>query len=240
MRALGASHPSLPLTVIVNPNSGPRGVDSDDPMLTCLPALRKSLPRAKIVGYVSTAYGARDAAAVESDVGVYKSWAAQGGLGSGTASVKLDGIFFDELNPDATNATNIALYRSYASGVRSQFGTASWVVLNPGDPAPTAFYSMADIIVSYESAYKSFKATSVKKNTSTGQPASKQAIMAYSVPKASLNAFVKAVAPTYGWLFATDLNIAKTDVYGKLPTFWSTEVADLVKVDKVKRNVAKR
>lgn len=238
VRALGTSHPNLPLTIIVNPNSGPTGVESDDPMLTCLPALRKSLPKAKLVGYVSTFYGARPATTVKTNVGIYHSWAAAGGLGNGK-SVKLDGIFFDELNNDATNATNVALYKSYAATVRKQFGSKSWVVLNPGDPAPAQFYSIADIVVSYESVFKSFKPASIKKNTSKGQPASKQAVMVYDMPKASLAAVVKAVVPTYGWFFATDLVIKKEDVYGRLPGVWAAEVAAVAKADKVKRGVGK-
>lgn len=207
-------------------------------MLTCLPALRKSLPKAHIVGYVSTAYGARPAAAVNADVATYKSWSAKGGLAGGR-SVALSGIFFDELNPDAKNATNLALYRSYAAGARKQFGAKSWVVLNPGDPAPAAFYSLADVIVSYESVYGKFKPASIKKNTSKGQPAGKQAVMVYDVPKAALGAVVKAVAPTYGWTFITDLKIAKEDVYGRLPGVWAAEVKALAKADKVKREVGK-
>lgn len=52
-REYRAANPKVPFIVILNPNSGPV-TDKTSATLTCIPALRSSMPDLKIIGYVRT------------------------------------------------------------------------------------------------------------------------------------------------------------------------------------------
>jgi hypothetical protein len=109
--------------------------------------LRANLPSSaqlRVLGYVYTSYGKRNSSDVLADIANYTAWP--------TAS-RPDGIFFDE-----TADQQATLYQSYAAAVRN----ATWhdpgsvVVLNPGAPVQTSYFSFADNIIVFENAYAAF------------------------------------------------------------------------------------
>lgn len=102
------AHPTLPFTIIVNPNNGPDGTLPDAEHQKCLPTLRQtSNSLVKLIGYVSTNFTARAAADVDVDVATYANW---------PVSYRPDGIFFDEVSDDDAHANT---YNSYITNVKS-------------------------------------------------------------------------------------------------------------------------
>ncbi len=127
-----AAHPSVPITVIVNPDSGP-GASKDPNYATWISKLDAA--GVTVIGYVHTSYGARSAATVESEISTYKSW------------YQVTGIFLDEM-------ANVPGYESYYSSLTSYAHSLgfSLVVANPGAAVPSSYVGTADVIVIYESA----------------------------------------------------------------------------------------
>ena len=77
---------SARITVILNTNNGPGyPADGPDPLLQCIPALRKA--GITLLGYVHTGYGARPASVVLRDIARWKA-----------AYTGLQGIFLDEVS----------------------------------------------------------------------------------------------------------------------------------------------
>ncbi|KAI5474557.1 spherulin 4-like cell surface protein [Pseudohyphozyma bogoriensis] len=223
VQAVAKAHPKLPFTFIINPNSGPT-TDTTDPMLACIPALRKAAPTSKIVGYVSTDYGKRASKLVQADINTYKGWSK---YKEGGVAIPIDGIFLDETNTDGKGTTNFTLYSAYSRYIRQQFGANATIVLNPGDPVPAEFYPLASYLVTYESAYSEYKSNSVQSTAST--PLKQQAVMVHSFPLSGTGAkapatlltnLVNSLAPNVGLLYVTNLQLSQTDVYGAIPPNW--------------------
>jgi hypothetical protein len=103
------ANPTLPFTIVVNPNSGPGGSSlPDSEYQKCLPTLRQtSNSNVKLVGYVLTDHAARAASDVEADVSTYANW---------PTSYRPDGIFFDQVSNDPSSAST---YNSYITYTRS-------------------------------------------------------------------------------------------------------------------------
>ena len=116
--------------LVVNPASGP-GAEAP----RRLPGAVRGGARegTRVLGYVPTAYGARDAAAVEADIDRYASW-------YGT-----DGIFLDEA---ASGADALPYYRALAAHVRA--AGERLVVLNPGVVPDRRYFGVADVVVTFE------------------------------------------------------------------------------------------
>ena len=110
------ANPTLPFTLIINPDSGP-GASSvpDSNYQACIPRALALGSNVKTVGYVHTGYGTRSSSDVLADVSTYLNW---------PTSYRPSGIFFDE-----TNATsdNFGLYSSYAAKVRQGIPSGSTV-----------------------------------------------------------------------------------------------------------------
>lgn len=129
-------HPTVPVHVIVNPDSGPgTAVDTDyQGLITALNGAGCT-----VLGYVPTTYGARSKALIKADVAKYQQ------LYTG-----IDGIFFDEASNTDTPA-NIAYYTEITTYAHGRSLTP--VYLNAGTDIPDSFYSAAgmfDYIVVYE------------------------------------------------------------------------------------------
>jgi hypothetical protein len=122
----GAGHGRV---VIVNPANGPGAAAQ--------PAYRRAIAAqlhagAKVVGYVHTAYGTRDPAAVLADVRRYRSWYGVGG------------VFLDEVSH---TSEQLPYYQSIAAPLRASGET---VVLNPGMVPARAYFHIADVVVTFE------------------------------------------------------------------------------------------
>ena len=138
------TNPLTQFTVIVNPASGPGSTIVPNSDYQHEIARLNAVSNIALLGYVDTAYGSRDAAAVASDISIYAGW------GASNVAWKLDGIYFDN---QASGSNYINLYSSYASQVRANAGFNSPVVgFGPGGVCAPGFVDLADFVVVFENA----------------------------------------------------------------------------------------
>ena len=110
------AQPSLTYFVIVNPNSGPGGANSQpDPTLAgCIEKLKA--PNVILIGYVDTAYGQRAFSAVTQDVATYAGW---------DNAYSISGIFFDDV---LATSEFFSDYSSWAATARASFNGGNGLV----------------------------------------------------------------------------------------------------------------
>ncbi|MGC1376073.1 MAG: spherulation-specific family 4 protein [Anaerolineales bacterium] len=190
---------------IINPNSGP-GANRDPNY-----AAEVQRMRAKgiiVLGYVDTAYSARAAAAVKSDVNRYYVW------------YGVSGIFFDEASNDCTKKS---YYQALYSYVKAKNATAK-VVINPGTNTPECYITTADIIINFESAYSAYLAWKPS-GWEVKYPASRFWHLVYATPQASLaNAITLSKNRHAGWVYVTPDTL--NNPWDTLPpgAYWAAEL----------------
>lgn len=128
---------SVPVTIILNPSSGP-GTVWDGNYAATITLLQGA--GAQVLGYVSTAYGARAEAAVKADILLWTT------LYSATP---VNGCFLDE-QPYATAGGVVDLYARYTTYAHSL--SLYPVVANPGTNQQQAWFASptADVIIVHE------------------------------------------------------------------------------------------
>ncbi|KAK7460534.1 hypothetical protein VKT23_009255 [Stygiomarasmius scandens] len=208
-----SANPTLPFYLIVNPNSGPVA-NPDSGYQTCIPRVRSLSDNVRVVGYVATGNGNKSPDAVANEVETYMGWG---------AAYRPTGIFFDEVS--ATTG-NVQLYSSYASQVRQDFGSDSFVILNPGVPVSVDdYFDFADLIITTENFYNDFNPSSLQ--ISATKPASKQAVLLHTGPQSLPTSLIDQLTGLgIGALFIT--NMDQADAYDTVPSYWSEFCAELV------------
>ncbi|MFI2645371.1 spherulation-specific family 4 protein [Streptomyces sp. NPDC018610] len=150
--------------VVLNPASGPGA--APDPAFTAVAgALREA--GARLLGYVDTDYGARDAAEVADEVRRHREWYAA------------DGCFLDRVTaaPDGLAACR----RLVRSARRLGAGT---VVLNPGvHPAP-GYARLADLTVTFEGHWSTYVSAFSRPSWAARQQPGRLCHLVYGVPEA--------------------------------------------------------
>ncbi|KAG6895655.1 hypothetical protein C0992_000176 [Termitomyces sp. T32_za158] len=215
-------NPTLQFLVVVNPNSGPgpAGSQPDANYQACVAQLRMAGAvggNVKMIGYVSTAYGARDASAVTADIDTYAGWA---------AAYRVEGIFFDEA---ATDSGSVSKYQSYASRARTQLGSSAFVTLNPGTWSSTSsasYFTFADLIATFENTYNSFTPSAFPDSAST--PRNKQAAFIHTGPTSAPIAMVQEITQTLGLKASFYSDLPNTVAYNQFPTSWPEYPGQLV------------
>ena len=157
-----SSHPSLLFQIIVNPNSGPGGPPGTypDESYTAEISRLNSYSNTQLLGYVSTDWGRRDFELVKTDIDAYAAWAAYP-----EANLHIDGIFFDETPARDEDPHVTEHIRRLADHARSTLppqtgrGPTPHVTFNPGIPAATTFYNMADTVIAFEADHKDYSRT---------------------------------------------------------------------------------
>ncbi|MFD5469504.1 spherulation-specific family 4 protein [Streptomyces sp. NPDC127105] len=150
--------------VVLNPASGP-GAGPDPAFTAVAEALRAA--GARLLGYVDTDYGMRDAAEVADDVRRHREWYAA------------DGCFLDRVTaaPDGLPACR----KLVRSARRLGAGT---VVLNPGvHPAP-GYARIADLTVTFEGHWSTYVSAFSRPPWAARQPAERFCHLVYGVPEA--------------------------------------------------------
>ncbi len=205
LTAAGAS-----ITAIVNPDSGP-GTVADPAYTAALTGFEAA--GGTVIGYVSTDYGLRSAAAVEADVATYKSF------------YPINGIFLDQMTADA-KAAHLAYYASLYSYIKTS-SPGYDVVGNPGTAVPQSYAAVADTLVTYEGADATFAANvPAAWTTAASTPAGKSANIVYEAATAAdmLAAVGRARAANVGDVYVTD-DGADGNPYDSLPAYFNAEVA---------------
>jgi hypothetical protein len=150
--------------VILNPANGP-GESPDPAFAAVATALREAGGR--VLGYVDTAYGARDHAEIADDMRRHLQWYAA------------DGCFLDQVTaaPEGLPAC-----RRLVRAVRGL--GAGTVVLNPGvHPAP-GYARIADLTVTFEGHWSTYVCAFSRPAWTTRRPPGRLCHLVYGVPEA--------------------------------------------------------
>ncbi|HUP90633.1 MAG TPA: spherulation-specific family 4 protein [Solimonas sp.] len=205
---------SAPLTVVMNPNSGP-GAAADASYTAAIDAVRANGGR--VIGYVATGFGGRAAAAVKADIDSYLAF-----------YPVLDGIFLDEMTNDA-DAAHLNYYGDIYQYIKAK-GAALRVVGNPGSATPESYLTrpVADVIVIFENPESEYAANPPASFVAS-YPASRFAMIAFGQPSAAGMAGDLSLAHERhtGLVFVTDdtETLADPNPYDTLPGYFSQEVA---------------
>ena len=120
-------HPSVPIVVTFNPNSGP-GSAKDNNIANWVGKLKSAGVIA--IGYTYDNYGARSLSALKADADKYKNW------------YNADGLFIDEFTNKAgfeSHYSEVTKYVKNTLGMKMTMG-------NPGTDVPKSFIGTVDVI----------------------------------------------------------------------------------------------
>lgn len=206
---VAAAASQVPITAIINPNSGPDGGPPNSDYAHGLAELRAA--GVSLLGYVATGYGARSAAAVKADIDLYDAY------------FDVDGIFLDEAD---NTPTGLAYYTDLYAYIHSR-SNLSDVVINPGIGTAEEYLSApaADTAVIFE--VDQGWTNHVPAAYVSNYPPQRFAVLLYDVADAAtMRAYVDlAVRRHIGYLYVTDDRGANP--WDTLPTYW-TNLVDYV------------
>ena len=161
-----------------------------------------------VLGYSSTEYGRRPAAAVEADARHYKAW------------YKVNGMFLDLT---ANARSGLAYYRALATYIRAAI-PRSVIWLNVGAYPARGYMSVGNVVVAFEGSYASYRGLAVPAWTAHYK-AARFADVIYATPRSDLASAVSlARHRRTGHLYVTSLP-GSPDPYSALPGYWAREVA---------------
>ena len=204
---VAAAANQVPLTVIINPNSGPDGGPPNSDFVVGLNDLRSA--GVTILGYVYTSYGARNITNVKADIDLYDQ------------HFNIHGIFLDEV----ANTTNqLSYYTQLYAYIKSR-PHLSLVFANPGTHTDEAYIATptADTTVIFETdtGWPQYVPDAYVSN----YPAARFAALPYA---ASTEALMRsnidlAVQRNVGFIYVT--NDGGSNPWDTLPSYWTQEVA---------------
>ena len=229
---------TVPLSVILNPASGPGAGTEIDPNYVndtgsgpMGPMVDLKAAGGIVYGYVTTSYATRTLAAVEAEVDKYYDPAFWRGAG-----VLVDGIFLDEMSSDLPN---VGYYQQLRDYVHAKDPSAR-VIANPGVTATQDtsggtsgftvqdYANAADVLVVFEntgSEYRTNYSAPAWVNTLTARH------FAHLVHSESATADMTldvglAKSRNAGMLYVTD-DVLSPNPWDTLATYWSSEVSQL-------------
>lgn len=195
-------------TMVMNPASGPGASLNSDYVAAVNKAQAAGI---KVIGYVHTSYGSRDAAVVKSEIDAYKAW------------YGVSGIFLDEVSSDAAL---IPYYQDLAAHIRATPGT--FVALNPGTIPDQGYMNVGDTVVVFEGNYDAYKTWSAPVWASQ-YPASKFVHLVYAASGTTRmkNAINWSRNRLAGNVYVT--NDLLPNPWDTLPSYWSRELTQINK-----------
>jgi hypothetical protein len=160
-----------------------------------------------VLGYASTDYAHRPAAAVEAEVRHYRAW------------YHVNGIFLDQA---ASGGAEVSYYRRLTGYIRDA-GPGSEVMLNPGTYPSRRYMSLGDVVLAYEGTYSGYAALRVPRWAGS-YPAARFAYAVYATPAARLaRALRLAAVRRAGYVYVTGQS--GRNPYRALPGYWAAETA---------------
>ena len=159
----------------------------------------------RVLGYATTDYGHRPAAAVEADVRNYRAWY---------------GVTDTFLDLAANGADQLGYYQTLASYIRAvNPGATLW--LNPGEYPDQRYMSIANVLMVFEGSYASYRDLQVP-SWAQHYPAARFAHTIYATPASDLTSAVALSGSRGGGnVYVTDRSGANP--YSGLPGYWSRE-----------------
>ena len=166
----------------------------------------------RVLGYASTGYARRPAAAVEADVRHYRAW------------YHVSGIFLDE----ATTGTGEFSYYQRLTGYIRHADPGAVVMLNPGAYPSRRYLALGDVVLAYEGSYARYASLRVPAWVAR-YPAARFAHVVYATPGARLAETLRlALRRHAGYVYVTSM--AGRNPYRSLPHYWAAEDAMAAKV----------
>jgi Spherulation-specific family 4 len=161
----------------------------------------------RVLGYVYTNYGSRDASSVVADMRLYKTW------------YNVSGIFIDEMSQDPS-------FANYYSNLTSQAHAMGLypVIGNPGVVVDQSLITSVDYTVIYESS--GLPSASSVCETGSGVPGSFFSLIASGVSTMPPISYLSSIRNCVGLIYFTD-QTGDSELYSALPSYLSTEVSEL-------------
>jgi hypothetical protein len=199
------SSPTVPITVIANPASGP-GTTADRNYTEVIDRAQKA--GITVIGYVTTSYGKRTVDAILAEVATWKR-----------LYPTLQGIFLDE---QPSGAEKIEMFAALYAAIHSRIKDAV-VIGNPGTMFSDVYLTRpgVDIACIFENraGFEAVRGIAGAKRTQL-------AALPYLVKEETRmrEMVAKAVERGIGLLYITDAGVAN-DPWTRLPTYWDAEVS---------------
>jgi hypothetical protein len=190
--------------------SGCDGMPADEANPAWPPTIQAMLKAGVLpLYYISTNYGSVAISTVESEINDAISW-------YGTPSIMLDEV--------PTSCSNLSYYQTLYNYIHSQGGIS---VLDPGTVTSTSscYMPSADVLEMFTGSQSSFQ-TATFPSWLTGYPASRFGAAVSAGTSSGVATDVSdAAAKNIGNIYVDDE--AEPPTYATLPSFWSSEVADI-------------
>jgi hypothetical protein len=209
-QALASAAPTVGITAILNPDNGP-GATLDSNYASVVSNLKAAGGR--VIGYVHTGYGARNAGTVMADIDRFYSL------------YGVDGIFIDEVSNLEHDLDYYIALRDHIKGGY----TKNFIVSNPGTQTPASYLATADVLVTFESPRAEYSAY-VADAWTAGQDRSRFAHLVYDVSGSveMLSVIDTAIAHNVGHVYVTDDRGANP--WDTLPSYWEAETTRVAAV----------
>ncbi|KAI9313334.1 Spherulation-specific family 4 [Obelidium mucronatum] len=190
--------------LVMNPSTGP-GSKQDSMYGTYVARAQNS--GIKVLGYIPTNYGKRDATQIKQDTMTYLNW------------YHVDGILLDEVSTDARNLSYI---QDISTFIRAQNQGTALVVLNTGlYPSDESYMATADMILAFEDTLTRYQSLVVPSWVSRYN-ASRFIHFVHDTPADALgSAMALASLKNANHVFFTDS--AMPNPYNKLPSYFKSE-----------------
>jgi hypothetical protein len=214
--AMAAAAANIPLTAILNPDSGPLPGPADPNYVNAMTNLENA--SGHVVAYVYTGNGSTPLATVESEVSTYISQ--YGSL--------IDGFFLDGMLVTPSTLAYYQSLNSYIDGLDPSYT----VIGNPGQPnlngvSPAQYLSTGDIFNIFEgpiTGASGFNNYPGGVNWFESYPSDLFSNIIYDVPDSALPGDLSdADQLNAGYVYITDQTVANP--YSQLPSYWDQEVS---------------
>jgi hypothetical protein len=220
--AMATAASQIPLTAILNPNSGPVPGPADLNYVNALTNLEAA--GGKAIAYIYTGYGSVPLATVESQISTYV----------GQYGPLINGFFVDTMSNSPTELSYYESLYAYIKGLNSTYE----VVGNPGTATLESYVTShtADVFVTYENDDLAHSyASSPPPSWVYAYPPGDFASVIYDQPSVAVMQADVNTALTYnvGDVYVTDepLNPPTGYLYDRLPSYWDQEVAAIKAAD---------
>jgi hypothetical protein len=214
--AMASAAATIPVTAVLNPNSGPLPGPADQNYVNAMTNLEAA--GGSVVAYIHTSYAGRLLATVEGEANTYITQ--YGSL--------IKGFFVDEMTND-NDAGHLAYYHSLY-GFLKGLNPSYQVIGNPGTATDPGYLTPAtqgaDVLITHENNDQTDPYTSTSPAAWTlGYPRSDFASIIYNQPTAAgMTADVNYAAEHHaGTVYVTDRTLPNP--YDQLPSYWDQEVA---------------
>ncbi len=205
----------IPVTAIMNPGSGP-GNFLDTNYVNVVNNLRSA--GGKVIGYVSTSWGARSSSAVKADVDKYVNW------------YNVDGIFFDEMT-NTGSASTLNHYQDLYDYVKAI--NPAWEVMgNPGSTTTESYLTrpVADSLLVFESFATNYPGYTPSPWNNNHDPSKIGHLVHTTASEADmLNYLDLAVQRNAGQIYVTD--DVMNNPWDTLPSFWDAQVTRIEEIN---------